>query len=82
MGFLVRISPECLDGRTKSYAIIIIDCYDPGLIPTRIYVGHDGLWTHCSVQLVGRDIPHAPNFGQPPPGDEGWNSGQGGGGGG
>lgn len=56
MGSMVSIAPECLDGRTKCYATISIDCDHAGLIPTRLYVGHDGIRTRCTVQLVGRDI--------------------------
>lgn len=54
MGVIVAIPGEVLRGQNKAFVKLFLDCYDPKLIPHRIYVGHGEKWSECRVELQGR----------------------------
>lgn len=65
MGTMVAVTTECLQGN-MSYVRLILDTPDLNLIPYYLYVGHEGRWTHCVVELEGRQPPTDRNFPAPP----------------
>lgn len=83
MGILREVAHQNLTGKNKALLRLGLECYDLSLIPPSIFVGHDGQWTECRVEIEGRhtarnggDSPPPPPS-SPPEGDHGANQPEG-----
>lgn len=55
MGNLLGVSNDALRGTDKSKLCLRIECYDLGLIPTVLRVGHGNRWSDCLIERIGED---------------------------
>lgn len=51
------IAPENLSGDNKVVLKLLIDIHDRKLVHFFLFVGHQGRWTKCEIELDGRHIP-------------------------
>lgn len=68
MGNLIGVSQDGLRGSDKASLCLKIECFDLGLIPRILRVGHGNRWSDCLVERIAeQDPPEQP----PPPDPEG-----------
>lgn len=67
MGVLTRVLRAGRHDSTGSQVRLGLTCYTAALIPSSLYVGHNGRWTKCSISVERDHLQGEAENGPPPP---------------